>query len=225
MNTKEDIKQMMADVRRAHRLIYQYQDRMIQLMNRIALEYGLSNPSGRKRFSNAIGTMRRGNDYPEANLRVHDKWAWDMVYPYEFEYYFGKSIRSGLACCLSVFQLSNNGYYLADGHYRESKSANDHMSKRKIEDYWPSDQSSSYLIFAIECFPENEHRYFFKHPKDSIVSLYGGDTDSLIKRNNDNVLVAHRFLIEDFFSRISVNEKLIEFANIVKRETAYTLIE
>ena len=93
------------------------------------------------------------------------------------------------------------------------------------EDYWPSDQSSSYLIFAIECFPENEHRYFFKHPKDSIVSLYGGDTDSLIKRNNDNVLVAHRFLIEDFFSRISVNEKLIEFANIVKRETAYTLIE
>lgn len=225
MNTKEDIKQMMADVRRAHRLIYQYQDRMIQLMNRIALEYGLGNPSGRKRFSNAIGSMRRSDDYSEANLRIHDKWAWDMVYPYEFEYYFGKDIRSGLACCLSVFQLSDNGYYLADGYYRESINANGHMSKRMVEDFWPSDKSSSYLIFAIECFPDNEHRYFFKHPKNSIVSLYGGDTNSIIKRYNNNVLVACRFQIEDFFSRVSVDEILIEFANLVKCETGFTLIE
>ncbi len=28
MNTKNDIRQMMEDVRKAHRLIYQYQDRM-----------------------------------------------------------------------------------------------------------------------------------------------------------------------------------------------------
>lgn len=225
MNTKEDVKQMMADVRRAHRLLYQYQDRMLQPVNRIANEYSLDSPSGRKRFSNAIGAMRRGNDYPEANLRVHDKWAWDMVYSYEFEYYFGKNIRNGLGCCFSVFQLSDNGYYLADGHYRENNSTNEHISKRKIEDYWPSDYSSSYLIFALECFPKEKNRYFFKHPKDSIVSLYGSDTNSLVKRNKDNVLVAYRFPIEDFFSRVSVDEILMEFSNFVKRETGFTLIE
>lgn len=52
MNVKTDIRQMMEDVRKAHRLIYQFQDRMIQLTNRIANDYGLSHPVGRKRFSN-----------------------------------------------------------------------------------------------------------------------------------------------------------------------------
>ena len=64
MNTKNNIHQMLEDVRKAHRLIYQFQDRMLQLMNRIANDYGLNHPVGRKRFSNPIGSTRRGNDYP-----------------------------------------------------------------------------------------------------------------------------------------------------------------
>ena len=42
MNTKKDIHQLMEDVRKAHRIIYQFQDRMLQLMNRIAHDYGQS---------------------------------------------------------------------------------------------------------------------------------------------------------------------------------------
>ncbi len=44
MNTKKDIHQLMEDVRKAHRIIYQFQDRMLQLMNRIANDYGLNHP-------------------------------------------------------------------------------------------------------------------------------------------------------------------------------------
>lgn len=133
MNTKEDIKQMMIDVRKAHRLIYQFQDRMLQLMKLIANTYDLSHPAGRKRFSNPVSIMRRGSDYPEANLKVYDKWAWDMLYTYEFEYYFGKSIRNNLAGCLSIFQIADNGYYLADGCFREQEQTDDHISKKEIK--------------------------------------------------------------------------------------------
>lgn len=224
MNTKEDIKQMMVDVRKAHRLIYQYQNRMIQLANRIKTEYDLNNPVGRKRFSNPIGTTRRENDYQEANLRVHDKWAWDMLYSYEFEYYFGKVIRNGLAGCLSVFQLSDNGYYMADGYYREQNKSEGHISKEKIEKFWPSEDSSSYLILAFEVFPEAEYRYFFRHPKDSVVSLYGGECDTLTKSHDRNIFVAKRYPIKDFFSRETVSETLTEFAKLVRQKTSYSLI-
>lgn len=224
MNTKNDIRQLMEDVRKAHRLIYQYQDRMLQLMNRIANDYGLNHPVGRKRFSNPIGNMRRGNDYPEANLRVHDKWVWDMLYTYEFEYYFGKVSRNDMNGCLTIFQISDNGYYLADGHQLEIGGEN-HLSKRAINDFWPTDKSASYLIFAFEGFPKQGHRIFLQHPKNSIVRLYGGNEDVIIEKNEENTLVSKRFPIEDFFSRESVSELLEDFSNLVYSKTSFNLID
>jgi len=224
MNTKKDIHQLMEDVRKAHRIIYQFQDRMLQLMNRIANDYGLNHPVGRKRFSNPIGSTRRGNDYPEANLRVHDKWVWDMLYTYEFEYYFGKISRNNLNGCLTVFQISDNGYYLADGH-RLEKGEGGHLSKRAVNDFWSTDQSDSYLIFVFESFPQQGHRIFLKHPKNSIVRLYGGNDDVIIEHNGENTIVAKRFSIEDFFSRESVGELLEEFSNLVFSNTTFRLLD
>lgn len=224
MNTKADIRQMMEDVRKAHRLVYQFQDRMIQLINRIANDYGLNHPVGRKRFSNPIGSVRRGDDYPAANLRVHDKWAWDMLYTYEFEYYFGKVSRNGMNGCLTIFQVSDNGYYLADGHHLEL-GAKTHLYKRAVNDFWPADKSDSYLVFAFESFPEQGHRLFLKHPKNSIVRLYGGDDDVIIEKKGDNTLVSKRFHIEEFFSRESVGELLEEFSRLVFSNTQFLLIE
>lgn len=222
MNTKSDIHQMMEDVRKAHRLIYQFQDRMLQLMNRIANDYGLNHPVGRKRFSNPIGSIRNCNGYPEANLRVHDKWVWDMLYTYEFEYYFGKVSRNGLYGCLSVFQVSDNGYYMADGYQIEA-GGEGHLSKRAVNDFWPTDKSASYLIFAFESFPKQGHRIFLKHPKNSIVHLYGGNDDVIIENDGKNTLVAKRFHIEDFFTRGSVCELLEEFSDIVYNKTTFQL--
>jgi hypothetical protein len=224
MNTKKDIHQLMEDVRKAHRIIYQFQDRMLQLMNRIANDYGLNHPVGRKRFSNPIGSTRRGNDYPEANLRVHDKWVWDMLYTYEFEYYFGKISRNNLNGCLTVFQISDNGYYLADGH-RLEEGESGHLSKRAVNDFWSTDQSDSYLIFVFESFPQQGHRIFLKHPKNSIVRLYGGNDDVIIEHNGENTIVAKRFSIEDFFSRGSVGELLEEFSNLVFSNTTFRLLD
>lgn len=164
MNTKNDIHQMMEDVRKAYRIIYQFQDRMLQLMNRIANDYGLNHPVGRKRFSNPVGSTRRGNDYPEANLRIHDKWVWDMIYTYEFEYYFGKILRNNLNGCLTVFQISDNGYYLADGH-RLEEGEGEHLSKRAINDFWSTDQSDSYLILFLRVSLRKVIVYFSNIPK------------------------------------------------------------
>ncbi len=193
-------------------------------MNRIANDYALNHPVGRKHFSNPIGNMRRGNDYAEANLRIHDKWVWDMLYTYEFEYYFGRVYRNEQYGCLSVFQVSDNGYYLADGCQLDA-GAEYHLSKRAVNDFWSTDHSASYLIFAFECFPKNGHRLFMKNPKNSIVSLYGGDCDTLVKIEENNTLVAKRFLIEDFFSRESVSAILEDFSNLVFKKTTYRLID
>lgn len=224
MNTKADIHQMMEDVRKAHRLIYQFQDRMIQLMNRIANDYGLNPPVGRKRFSNPIGSTRRGNDYPEANLRVHDKWVWDMLYTYEFEYYFGKVLRNDMNGCLVIFQVSDNGYYLADGHFLESGGRN-HLSKRQISNFWPTDKSASYLIFAFESFPVQGDCILLRDQDNSIVSLYGGDCDAISQESEENKLVVKRFSIEDFFSRESVSVLLREFSDLVFDKTTFRLID
>jgi hypothetical protein len=223
MNTKKDIEKMMVDVRKAHRLLFQYQDRMKELMNRVSTEFNLGPCRGRKRFSNPIGNTSGGDDYPDANLRIHDRWAWDWLYPYEFEYYFGRTQRNDLSCCFSIFQVSDNGYYLADGYHRNVEGRNGHISKTKVEGFWPVEESSSYLIFSFECFPRTGHRFFFKQPKDSIVKLYGGDESTLIIRNETNTLIAKRYNIEEFFSRESVTEILTHFSKIVKEETNFEL--
>jgi len=89
--SKKEIEGALIDVRKAHRLIYQYQRRVLDIVLYIREKYKMPEFAGVRRFCAPIGS-RSGmkNEYDEKLLRLpKDMWAWDYLYSYQFEFYLG----------------------------------------------------------------------------------------------------------------------------------------
>ena len=88
MENIEELKEALCDVRRAHRIIYSYQARMLDLIKFISAKLNYTQIEGAtKYFSNGIRKGRR----EFAPLQIFENmWAWDFIYPYLMEYYIGE---------------------------------------------------------------------------------------------------------------------------------------
>ena len=240
---QKNISPMLEDVRKAHRLLFQYQKRVLSLMKEIREVYGFpSYPTARKRFSDALRNTETFNGsipknkkmneekwadnqfetYREANLLINGKWAWDFLYTYEMEYYFGMKKKNGQRAILSVFQVTDNGFYMKDGYEIEHNQSR--ASKTSPQDFWEAKDSKSYFIFACECSTGSK-RMFLNHPKTSVQELYGKDEDSLwpCPRKDESVLIARRYPMERCFDQQGVWDCLDDFADFVRQECGFEL--
>lgn len=217
------IENMLADVRRAHRLVFEYQKRMLDLMQLVRNQYNfLNSPAGKKHFSKPLhNTEKFSKDNKDANINIDGKWAWDFIYSYEMEYYFGKKIENGLKCRLSVFQITDNGFYMRDGFEKEHGRSVPKELKLKTEKFWDAEKSSSYLIFVAEVCKKDMKSVFFPNVQEHIMELYGKDNDSLEKKDNGCTLVAKRYPISKFSNYNSSKECLDDFAETIKSKTDF----
>jgi len=142
MENIKELQEALCDVRKAHRLIYSYQSRMLDLVNFIAAKLDFDNVTeGSKHFSDPI-TARKGT------LRVwNDMWAWDFLYSYVFEYYLGEmGLDDGSSICLSIVQYSDTGFYERAGN-----------SHKDLNSFAPEEESISKLLFIIENAPKKKN--------------------------------------------------------------------
>lgn len=223
MNDMNPIENMLADVRRAHRLVFEYQKRMLDLMQLVRNLYDFPNsPAGKKHFSAPLhNTEKFSKDNKDANINIDGKWAWDFIYSYAMEYYFGKKTSNGFKCRLSVFQITDNGFFMRDGFEKENgrKGAN----KLKTEQFWDAEKSSSYLIFVAEVCKEDTRRVFFPNVQKHIMELYGKDNDLLNIESGGCTLIAKRYPNSKFFNYNSSNECLNDYAETIKSMTSFSL--
>lgn len=234
---KNEIHEMLKDIRRAHRLIYQYQDRILNVIKEVRDQYDFNNyPVGKKHFSNPLHNTEKfyGNkqkkvntEYEknkEAKLNINGKWAWDFIYSYEIEYYFGmKSIvNENKHCLFSIFQISDNGYYLKDGSI--NKGSTKHISKTNVSEFWDVEESNSYFIFVAECFDGNSTPFAFPNVISKIYSLYGGNKDYKIETlKNGSKIYAKRYSMEDFFDKDSTQKCIEDFAESLFINTNFNI--
>lgn len=123
---KNEFKQTLVEVRRAYRLIYLYQRRVLDLVNFIGSKMSLNFHSGWSKFSNPAGT----------NSRVKlNKWAWDWLMLYFYEFHFG-TVRDEIR--FSIVLQSDSGFF-------ESESTN----KLDISKFINSEESSTKLFFVV----------------------------------------------------------------------------
>lgn len=123
---KNEFEQTLIEVRKAYRLIYLYQRRVLDLVNFIGNKLSLNFHSGWSKFSNSSGT----------NSRVKlNKWAWDWLTLYFYEFHFGK-VKDEIR--FSIILQSDSGFF-------ESES-ND---KLDISKYLNSEESTTKLYFVI----------------------------------------------------------------------------
>ena len=135
--TTENLSKALLDVRRAHRILYAYQRRMLDLVHFIQskLDMPVEDLCGFKHFSRPIRQYK-------GHLTIwHDMWAWDYLYSYLFEYYLGeKETDNGGAYALSLIQYSDTGYF----------DQEEEETRLELEKFKPEEESSSKLLFFLE---------------------------------------------------------------------------
>jgi len=129
----DEFKQALCDVRKAHRLIYAYQSKMLDLTNYIKTKLGFDEYSGRNLFSYPIGKKQKCY----ADLNIENIWAFNFLNTYVFEYYFGKKNELQM----SVLQVSDTGCF--DNNAYDDTSTN-------IDKFECEEKSITKLIFVIE---------------------------------------------------------------------------
>jgi hypothetical protein len=144
MEKVEYLKDALCEVRKAHRLLHDYQQRMMDLVKFIAAKLDFSVCEGHKYFSNDV-TRKRNQ-----NLAVFDNmWAWDFLYSYVFEYYLGETeLDDNSKIAFSIIQYSDTGYY--------DKKNND---KQNLDSFASEEESISKLLFIIEHAPQKKNGY------------------------------------------------------------------
>jgi hypothetical protein len=199
---KEEFNQALCDIRKAHRLIYAYQNKMLDLTYFIKSKLDFPQFGGNKLFSNPIEKKRDSYD----NLKVwRDMWAWDFLYSYIFEYYLGEIEINKSIITMSIFQVSDTGYF----------DNNNDNSRTELSTFADEQNSISKLIFVIERKNKlnkfawdnnwirkevynNHERMSAKHQKDCL-------------NHNENIQIIYSFPLERFLNENSTIETLKEF--------------
>jgi len=123
---KNEFEKTLIEVRKAYRLIYLYQRRVLDLVNFIGNKLSLNFHSGMSRFSNPAKTNTR------AKLTF---WSWDWLMLYFYEFHFG-IVRGDIR--FSIILQSDSGFF-------ESET-ND---KLDISKFLNTEESSTKLYFVI----------------------------------------------------------------------------
>jgi len=131
------IDQALLDVRKAYRLLHDYQRMVLDAVNYIGKQFGLSYKGGLSKFSNAAPRDDKGR---------LDLCAWDWLNMVFYEFYFrpeGEDDNTSLR--FSVLLISDTGYFCAE---------EETLAKANVAGYLPPDQSSTKVGFIL-----SDHRW------------------------------------------------------------------
>ena len=202
LTKKEEFNQALCDVRKAHRLIYAYQSKMLDLTYFIKSKLDFPEYGGNKLFSNTIDKKRDAYD----RLKIwKDMWAWDFLYSYVFEYYFDYIVVKNCEITMSVFQVSDTGYFDNDN--------ND--SRTELVTFASEEESISKLIFVVE---KKDKKNEYAWDNDWIrKEVYNNHKRMSAKHTKDclnhkgNIQIICSFSLDRFLNEDSTIETLKEF--------------
>ncbi|MCT1531003.1 hypothetical protein M3B46_08360 [Sphingobacterium daejeonense] len=201
-NNIEEFENALIDVRKAHRLIFKYQEKMLDLMNYIKSRLDFPEFIGKKHFSDSIGAKRTGSGMQRIG---HGMWAWDFIYPYVYEYYLGDIRLEKYDCNLSLIQYSDTGFF---------DQSNEEVSRVDVPNFIKEEQSSSKILFILEAVPKNHKNW--KWDKDDFImnKLYASSSHKAnVLENNNTKLVLFSFPLSHFIDENSTNYALQVFCN------------
>lgn len=150
MVTMDELKDALCDVRKAHRIIYAYQRRMMDIAHFIQHKLNFPTCECYKKFSN----MPSKRIYPET-------WAWDFLYTYLMEYHLGERKTADKKYALSIIQYSDTGYF--EGNAETQKA---------LAKFASEEESGTKLMFFIEATPAQDERIWGNKLNEVIMSQY-----------------------------------------------------
>jgi hypothetical protein len=100
--TKSQLENALCDVRKAFRLLYHYQRRVLDLVKFIGDNLEFNYKGGNSIFSNTC--PRNGGGRLE-------NWAWDWINMYYYEFHFGSKVIAKNNITFSIFIQSDTGFF------------------------------------------------------------------------------------------------------------------
>ncbi len=205
-----ELKSALIEVRKAHRLVESYQERMISLVSFIRAKLDFHQLEGVKHFSNPIYPYRDG-------VHLHlmsGMWAWDFMYSYIFEYYVGDcEMDDGSNICLSIIQYSDTGFFETSNEDRTN-----------LSQFAPVEESGSKLLFFMERQPKGCKQLWddYAFTRDYVLNKEFGsmkhrETVLEPKGPGKNQLMLYSIPIERFANEKSSIEVLNEYLAFLDR--------
>ncbi len=221
----KDIDNIFVDVRNAFRLLNRYQKRILHIVSYIREQTLFNDMWGSKNWYSAeIGKRRNSPDPEYAKLSVHkDMWGWDFLYGYIFEYYFGKQRISKKHVEMSIFQISDDGFFI---------SSQDKKHMTNVASFEAAESSHSYLVFLVTVSNKNtdlwlsDPQFPDDDQKDFLTKFLSSSIDTKITKNEKgDVAIIKKYELQKFVSQHETDCVIRDFGRIVKENAEIELFK
>lgn len=181
------------EVRKAYRLLFEYQTRILDLMRFISGSFNFDYKGGYPKFSNSGPNNGKGKLTCSA-------WDWLNMYCYTFKFETKKEKQGEIN--FSIFLVNDTGYY---EKVKENEEKNEKkISKTKVSAFENSESSETKLIFVVG---KNSWEGWGKNwDKNELYLNEEGQFKSV-----KGITVFKSYSLEDFFDEDSAIERLRDF--------------
>lgn len=206
--------ELFTDIRKAMRLLYEYQRRVQGTVFEIKSLLNL-NPTGRiginKLFSDSP-TMRKSR-YGQFHLRP-GCWAWDYLFPMAMEYYLGEreTADGNRSCCLSVIQATDTGYF-------EARRQNTSPNPIDTQTFYDVDQSKTIALFVMELKAKESdwdaERWTRERMNADLETWLNAPDDTIFYKTGDG---NHFIVVKKEWSELMSKEQIAKVLAVVRQQ-------
>ena len=222
---KKEIDNIFVDVRNAFRLLTRYQERVLNIVNYIREQTPYKDMWGSKNwYSDEIKSRRNSPDKEYANLNVFmDMWGLDFLYGHFFEYYFGSTKKGRYTIEMSIFQVSDDGYFI-------SNDENKHMTD--ISSYANSEISHSYIVFNVSVYTTKQSQLWLHDPdrpeedwENFLTRFLESSIDKIITSTDKEYTILKKYEMQQFTSQSEADKVITDFAKLVLDNTGVRIFK
>lgn len=212
---------LFVNVRKATRLLYEFQKRMQSTMFYIKSELKLS-PAARievnKLYSKA---PQLSKGYGETQL-WNENWAWDYIYTQALEYYLGEKSVGDYDIGISGIQVADDGYFVA-------KSLSMSADRLNTDTYADVNRSESWLLFVVEVKLKTQEwaKRWSRDTMEGNLNKWMVKTASLISdtTKSGSYFIVKKFALKDIISEQSVLKALQTLNENIKEITGVSILD
>lgn len=185
--------EVLCDVRKAFRLLYFYQRRVLDLVKFIGNNLEYDYKGGNSIFSNPCPRNGKGN---------LDMWAWDWLNMYYYEFFFGYKTIAGHNITFSIFIQSDTGYFDAENDSRIS-----------IENFAPVEYSKTRLILIAGQDGWKVEKFHLR-----LKELSSHNTNFSESLPDGGIIIGKAYNLSEFLNEESTRSKVEDFISFCREK-------
>jgi len=207
ISRNDDLHELFLNVRKAYRLLYEYQKKLLKLAKFIADYYNYPTVV----FESIPWFSNRNKENSDFN-----NWAWDWLNMYDHEFRMFDKKNSNVKFSIRI--INDTGFY-DSGYLKKERTKKE---RTKLKDFVEVERSKTLLIMIAgdkkfwDPIKLLSKKYPFRRDskkinKDKGEKYFENDNEFILKKDNKTIMYAKVYPLEAFIDKESTKEKLEDF--------------